>query len=241
MTEKELRKKVVSVFEGWLGCKESDGSHKKIIDIYNGHAPLARGYRLKYTDSWCAGSVSAAFIEAGLADIFPLEVGCPAMIEKAKKMKIWVEDDAYIPKAGDAIMYDWQDSGKGDNVGNPDHVGLVVSVEEKKIKVIEGNKNDAVGYRTIEVDGRYIRGFITPSFKSKATVEKKKEETKKEDKGCKVKVTAQRGLYIRLKATKSSKALGALTYGTTVEVLKEQNGWGYIGKGWICLKYTKKV
>lgn len=235
MTEKELRKKVVSVFEGWLHCKESDGSHKKIIDIYNGHKPLARGYKLKYTDSWCAGSASAAFIKAGLADIFPLEVGCPAMIEKAKKMKIWVENDAYIPQAGDAILYDWQDNGKGDNVGNPDHVGVVVSVTGKKIKVIEGNKNDEVNYRTIEVNGKYIRGFITPNFKSKATGKKKTTE------GTKVRVTAQRGLYIRKGTSKSTKALGALMYGETVTVTKEENGWGYIGKGWICLKYTERV
>lgn len=31
MTEKEIRSKVVEIAKGWLGCKESDGSHKKII------------------------------------------------------------------------------------------------------------------------------------------------------------------------------------------------------------------
>ena len=35
MTEKEIRSKVVEIARGWLGCKESDGSHKKIIDTYN--------------------------------------------------------------------------------------------------------------------------------------------------------------------------------------------------------------
>lgn len=35
MTEKEIRSKVVEIAKGWLGCKESDGSHKKIIDTYN--------------------------------------------------------------------------------------------------------------------------------------------------------------------------------------------------------------
>ena len=32
MTEKEIRSKVVEIAKGWIGCKESDGSHKKIID-----------------------------------------------------------------------------------------------------------------------------------------------------------------------------------------------------------------
>ena len=37
MTEKELRAKVVSISEKYLGCKESNGSHRKIIDLYNSH------------------------------------------------------------------------------------------------------------------------------------------------------------------------------------------------------------
>ena len=43
MTEKELRQKVVATAESYVGCKEADGSHRKIIDLYNSHKPLARG------------------------------------------------------------------------------------------------------------------------------------------------------------------------------------------------------
>ena len=53
MTEKELRQKVVSIMQSWLGYNETNGSHKRIIDIYNSHKPLARGYAVKYTDEWC--------------------------------------------------------------------------------------------------------------------------------------------------------------------------------------------
>lgn len=239
MTEKELRKKVVDIMVGWLGCKESDGSHKKIIDIYNSHKPLARGYKLKYTDSWCAGTVSAVFIKAGLTDIFPLEVGCPKMIEKAKKMKIWVEDDSYVPSIGDAILYDWEDSGKGDNIGNPDHVGLVVSVSKGAIKVIEGNKHDEVAYRTIQVDGKYIRGFVTPNFKAKASKSTSNKPVKQTSKF--VQVTAKSGLNVRKGPSTSYDKVKALVYGTTVEITEEKSGWGKIKGGWICLKYTKKV
>ena len=41
MTEKELRQSYVNAAVSYLGCKESDGSHKKIIDLYNSHKPLA--------------------------------------------------------------------------------------------------------------------------------------------------------------------------------------------------------
>ena len=45
---------VIEQAKSWLGKNEADGSHKAIIDIYNAHKPLAQGYKVKYTDSWCA-------------------------------------------------------------------------------------------------------------------------------------------------------------------------------------------
>ena len=72
MTEMELRMKLVETAKSYLGCKESDGSHKQIIDIYNGHKPLAVGYALNYTtDSWCSAFVSAMSILCGMTDILP--------------------------------------------------------------------------------------------------------------------------------------------------------------------------
>lgn len=164
MSEKELRQKVVSIAESYLGCKESDGSHKKIIDLYNSHKPLARGYAVKYTDAWCSTFASAVAIKAGLTDIIPTECGCEKHIELFKKLGSWVENDAYVPSPGDYIFYDWQDTGVGDCTGSADHVGIVVSVSGNTIKVIEGNKNDAVGYRSIAVNGRYIRGYGVPKY-----------------------------------------------------------------------------
>lgn len=170
MTEAQLRQKVVDIAVSYLGCKESDGSHKKIIDLYNSHKPLARGYTVKYTDAWCSTFASAVAIKAGLTDIIPTECGCEKHIELFKQMGSWVENDAYVPKPGDYIFYDWQDTGAGDCTGYADHVGIVVSCTDSSIKVIEGNMDDAVGYRNLVVNGRYIRGFGTPKYSSKATV-----------------------------------------------------------------------
>lgn len=169
MTEKELRAKVVSIAQSLLGCKESDGSHRKIIDIYNDHKPLARGYKMQYTDAWCATFTSAVFIQAGLTDIAPTECSCGQMIELYRKLGRWEENDAHVPEQGDVIMYDWQDSGVRDNTGAPDHVGIVAEVTGSSIKVIEGNKSNAVGYRSMSVNGRYIRGYCLPDYASKAT------------------------------------------------------------------------
>ena len=168
MTEAELRQKVISIFMGWYGYTEANGGHKKIIDIYNAHKPLARGYKVKYTDAWCATTVSAAFIRAGLTDIAPTECSCAKMIELYKKLGRWQESDGYRPQPGDILMYDWDDTGSGDNTGHPEHVGMVVSVTGNAVKVIEGNKSNAVGYRTMQVGGRYIRGYCLPDYARKA-------------------------------------------------------------------------
>lgn len=164
MAEKEMREKVVSTAKKWVGYSEASGKHKTIIDLYNNHKPLAVGYKVKYTDAWCATYVSAVFIAAGLADIAPTECSCPRMIELYKAKKRWVESDAYIPSPGDIVMYDWQDTGTGDNVGVADHVGIVVSVSGNTMQIIEGNYNNSVGYRSLAVNGRYIRGYCLPDY-----------------------------------------------------------------------------
>lgn len=168
MTEKQLRNKAVGTAQAWLGCKESNGTHKAIIDLYNSVKPLPRGYAVKYNDAWCATFVSAVGIEAGLSKIILRECGCGAMIELYKAAGRWQENDAYVPSAGDVVFYDWEDTGKGDNTGYPDHVGLVCSVSGNAIRVIEGNKNNAVEYRDIAVNGRYIRGYGLPDYASMA-------------------------------------------------------------------------
>ena len=170
MTELELRQKVVNTAVSFLGCKESDGSHKKIIDTYNAHKPLARGYAVKYTDAWCATCVSTVAILCELTDIIPTECGCGQQIALFKELGAWQEKDDYIPNLADVVYYDWDDSGTGDNTGWPEHVGFVAEVDGTTIKVIEGNINNAVGYRTISVNGKYIRGYGVPNYASKATV-----------------------------------------------------------------------
>lgn len=158
------RQAMIAQAQAWLGRNEADGSFRGIIDTYNSRTPRARGYALKYTDEWCAGFVSAVAIASGNSDVVPMEVSCYYMTQNAKAMGIWVENDAYVPSVGDIIMYDWNDSGAGDNVGTPDHVGLVESAGGGYITVIEGNYNSAVQRRKIAVNARNIRGFICPKY-----------------------------------------------------------------------------
>lgn len=175
MTEKQLRQSVVDFIMKYKGIAEGSAKHKELLAYFN-NSGLCSRYKMTVNDAWCATTVSAVFIALGLAGksgsgkLFEcVECSCYYMIELAKKQGIWVESDSYKPTTGDVILYDWQDSGSGDNTGSPDHVGIVESCDGSTIKVIEGNKNDSVAERTIAVNGKYIRGFITPKYSNFAS------------------------------------------------------------------------
>ena len=169
MTELELRQKAVAQFESWLGYSEADGRYRQIVDLYNAIRPIPVGYVLKYSDEWCAATVSAVGQALGMTDVILPECSCPRMIELYADRGQWIEDDAYVPQIGDIIMYDWQDTGAGNNRGNPDHVGMVAAVNGTTLTIIEGNNGNAVAYRTLQINGRYIRGYCLPDYASKAT------------------------------------------------------------------------
>lgn len=164
MTEQTLRNKVADCAVEYLGCNEYDGSHKPIIDIYNTIKPLPRGYKMTYTDPWCAAFVSAVGQELGIADVMFPECACDPMINLYKAKGRWKEADDYVPDVGDLVMYDWGDSGYGDNAGSSDHVGIVYARSGDTLTIIEGNKSDSVDFRSLKINGRYIRGYCCPDY-----------------------------------------------------------------------------
>lgn len=175
------RQAVVDLVKSWEGKKESNGTHKSIIDIYNGYkGKLPRGIKMKYDWSWCACTWSALAIKLGYTAIMPIEISCGYLIEAAKKLGVWKENDDYIAQPGDAVLYDWDDSGKGDNTGWPDHVGTIIETHKSAgyFVVMEGNYSDSVKKRTLSINGKYIRGFITPKYDNNTVSKPKKESGK---------------------------------------------------------------
>lgn len=154
----------------WVGTREGSVGHKQIVADYN--KACDSGRKMDMDSYWCAGFVGAVAEETDnvLKDGIGVPVDCScgtgphSLIEKAKVAGIWVENDAYIPTCGDVIIYDWADSGIGDDTSGHDHTGIVTIAGEKSFTVTEGNKNNAVGNRVLTVNGKYIRGFITPRF-----------------------------------------------------------------------------
>lgn len=168
MTETEIRRKVVSTALSWIGTREYDAKHYEMLDIYNSQRPLPRGTRMQATWPWCAMFVSVVSLQCGLRGIMPTECGCPGMVRLYQELGHWVENDAYTPSPGDVIFYDWQDNGVGDNVGQPDHVGIVTACDGQTMTIIEGNCDNAVKTRALAANARFIRGFGCPDYANKA-------------------------------------------------------------------------
>lgn len=160
---------VLNVMRSWIGYSEANGKHRQIIDLYNSHKPLARGYAVKYSDEWCDTTVSAAAIKAGVVDLIGTECGCEQHIKIFQSKGIWIEDGTIRPQPGDIILYNWGDSTQP-NDGYSDHIGYVESVSGNTITVIEGNKDESVARRQIPVGWGYIRGYARPKYASGGSV-----------------------------------------------------------------------
>ncbi len=146
---------VLNVMRSWIGYSEANGKFRQIIDLYNSHQPLARGYAVQYTDEWCDTAVSAAAIQAGCVDLIGTECGCEKHIEIFKEKGIWIEDGTIVPLPGDIILYNW-DCQVQPNDGYSDHIGYVESVSGQMITVMEGNYNEEVAGEVIQ--GKYANG-----------------------------------------------------------------------------------
>lgn len=170
MTKTEKQSLIVSIASSYIGTVEGMYNHQVIVNIYNNISPLPVGYKLKLTDPWCAAFVSVVMRVANID--FPYECSCERMRANAVKMGLWEESDNYKPKIGDVVIFDWQDSGNGDNKGFPDHAGIVVDVSDGMITTIEGNTSNRVGSRKFGIDSRYIRGFINTKIEDDETDEK---------------------------------------------------------------------
>lgn len=139
----------------YVGTKEGDSRHAEIINGYNQNVrPLPRGYAVKMWDAWCATFVSFCLWMCGYRD-FPFECGVHEMWNKALQMGI----QHSIPQKGFAVIYDW------DLNGRKDHVGIITNIIGTTLEVVEGNYNNRVKVRRIEIGDSCITGYIDTGYR----------------------------------------------------------------------------
>lgn len=149
MIEKIIKKAI-----SFLGVSEPTGDDQ-FIKLYN----KLTGAGFSMTVAWCAIFVTAiARLVGAPTSLIPTFASCDAGVKwfknKGRYEKAKYYGGTYTPKRGDVIFY----SSKHTQADST-HVGYVVSVSGSTIKAIEGNKNDAVGYRNINVSDKYIIGY----------------------------------------------------------------------------------
>lgn len=210
---------LLKVLCSWVGYGRSNGKQKIIIDIYNKDDPthLPRGYKVQYGDSYCDTTVSAAAIKAAMKDLIGKECGVEEHVKIFKKMGIWQEDGTIVPKAGYPIVYSWRKAVQP-NDAYSDHIGVVESVKNGTIVVIEGNFGGEVKRRSIPVGWGYIRGYAIPKYESDAG-----QSSGESNNGGKTESGST-------KLSKKSKWIGAVTVNSVLNVRK-----------WAGIEYDKLV
>lgn len=177
------RNSMIAVMRSFIGAQTGDPKHKYIIDTYNGFVSAGRSkgskYKMKYTDPWCATTISSCAILAGCTDIIPTECSCTRMIALFKDMKCFEPNDNYAnAKPGDFIFYKWyyKKNGKQYDIPNEEydcdgeahHVGIIESCDGKYYTVIEGNYSNKCQRRKVKVGWKYIHGFGLPKYTDNA-------------------------------------------------------------------------
>lgn len=168
MQPKDIREALITYYTSYLHVQEGSADHKSLIDFYNSYRPLPRGYKMSYTDSWCAAFISYGIIMLDMDYTVPVECSCYYMTENAKAKGNWrYRDDIDINQVqeGDIILYNW------DNIADPDHIGCIVKKTGSMLQVIEGNHNNAVGYRYIDFFDKSVMGFILPDYENHPEVD----------------------------------------------------------------------
>ena len=151
-----IKDDIITKAYSYRGIQEGGPEHRAIIESYNSHKPLARGYAVQLSDAWCMVFISDLFIECGAVPALGVtECGCEEYLQAAKARGMCVSS----PVRGDLILYDWDGSGRAS------HIGLVVSVDKDVfMDVIEGNKSVSVGVRQLNYRCPYIRAIVRPRY-----------------------------------------------------------------------------
>lgn len=145
---------LVKEAERYLGWSEPTGDDF-FINLYNDYT----GAGFPTNVAWCAIYVTViARLKGVSTDAIPNFADCDAGVRWFKNKGRWEnsksQGGSYTPKRNDIVFYSSKHTQKDST-----HVGYVVSVSGTTLKAIEGNKSDAVGYRSINLSDPYIIGY----------------------------------------------------------------------------------
>lgn len=126
------------------------------------------------TNSWCADFVRYVWKNAG-AKTKNTDAFAGSFYRARNSIGTWHARGSYVPKVGDAVLYDWDGSSPslGNNGWDVDHIGIVVGYNKntKKLTTVEGNTTktgsggtEGVYQRTNRYNTKAgdVVGYVTP-------------------------------------------------------------------------------
>lgn len=149
---------LINVIRGWIGFSEGNGKYRQIIDLYNSHRPLARGYRVKYgyvTDedgTWVidedTGPVVKKIFEDRLAGVRKEEIAkelTEARVLRPSALKAYRNG---VPLEEIKNPFNWSASSIANLLRNQAYNGTVINFRSHRVSFkaeIAKEKQDGVG------------------------------------------------------------------------------------------------
>ena len=149
---------MIKLFKSWKGYSESNGKAQKyIMRPYN--KLTKRSLNVK-SCPWCQIAVVSCMYQSKSVSKYTKTSGCLQALNWYKSKKRY-KKRGVTPSLAWQVFYDFKGKGK------PTHTGVIISINKTKktITVAEGNKSNAVGYRTISWNSKYILGYGLPYYK----------------------------------------------------------------------------
>jgi len=111
---------------------------------------------------WLAGRVNMLDCAAGysyIAHLKPEQISCNEIRKICKANKTWhaADNGKTLPKAGDAVIFDWSGSQTG-----TDHVGMVITADKTGVTHISADSNADQLVHVNHVSWHYVTGFGSP-------------------------------------------------------------------------------
>ncbi len=117
-----------------------------------GGYPYWSWYGFNSRVAWCACFVSWCYNQAGLSE--PRFAGCTSGgMAWFTSHGQWGDRNYTNIAPGDAIFFDW------DNSGDADHVGIVIGTDGERVYTVEGNSGDACKIKSYPLGSSVIRGY----------------------------------------------------------------------------------
>lgn len=118
--------------------------------------------------SWCADK--CGFLESG---VIPKFQGCwaGANLFRQKGQLVYARS-TYVPQPGNIVFFDWEDEETHIRDGLPDHVGIVVSVQDGTLYTVEGNSGKYPGRvreKTYSLESPSLLYYAVPVYPQSQT------------------------------------------------------------------------